>query len=314
MPQVRIFKYPTRKTAVFVTGKERNYNMPIQNSIIKVYQGANVPLDFNIFDADGKPLNYDGTNKHLELKVFDQHTNRIAFIKRLEQVQDVTQQDKAGALMPSVRQNNYKRSIFRTVVEVTDTVDLTPGTHYRWVVMEQSADNDTGYFYSSLDHRVEGELHISSHAAPQVEPSTVLSDASQWTKYTKATEMDYNIVGGDDNAYQRGWTKYVSSAMAGDAQINIIDGIHTLAVYADNLSCVLQVQACLESELPDGQSQHRWFNVPLCDGQVNIEFTDHTGVEPLNFVGNFVWIRIVIYKMEGTGINTGSVKRILVRR
>lgn len=314
MPQVSIFRYNTRKTAVFVTGKERNHNMPIQNSIIKVYQGANIPLDFNIFDADGKPLTYDGTNKHLELKVFDTHTNRVVLLKTLEHVEDTTSVETAGATMPSVRKNNYKKSIFRTIIEVSDTIELTPGSHYRWVVLEQTAMNDTGYFYSGLDHCVEGEFHITAAAMPHVEPTTILSNSSQWIKYTNPDDMDPVVVGDKDNAIAFGWVKYVSDAMAGDAQLNIIDGLHTIAVYVEKFSGVMQIQGCLDLELPSGQSEHRWFNIPLRNGQVNLEFSDHSGVEPLNFVGNFMWLRIVIYKRENDQIDTGSVKRILVRR
>lgn len=322
MPSVNIFKYPTRKTAVLVTGKERTNNMPLQNSKIKVYKGANIPLDFNIFDADGKPLVMTSTNTHLDLKVYDTHTQRIVFVKRLEPVVEtsVTKTDTAGALTPSARSNNYKRTIYRTIVQIADIIDLPAGTNYRWVVMEQDTMNNTGYFYSGLDHMVEGELEITNNAAPQVELSIELPDSTTWTNTTRPDNMDSAIVGDNDNVYAQGWQMFTSSAIPGDAQLNIINGLHTIAFYANQFSGVVQVQACLEAEVPDTQSQHRWFNVPLSNGQVNTTFMNHSGVEAINFVGNFIWLRVVVYqhkiRIEGTDtfINSGKLTKVLVRR
>lgn len=312
MASVRIFKYPTRKTAVLVTGNERTYNMPIQNSKIRVYKGANQPLDFTIFDADGKPLHYDGTNKHLELKVYDNRTRRIAFIKRLEKVEQLTQADTAGALMPSVRGNNHKQSVYRTVVQVSDAIDLPAGGHYRWVVQANDTKYNPEFFYSNLGEHVEGELELLNGGAPIVEPSYVVDEDSGWRSHTRADVMDENIVGNADNVYAQRWTMYTSDGIPGDVQLNVHDGMHTMSIKGDKFTGFIQVHGCLEDDLPDDMSYHRWFPIPLKSGQVNLEYWNFTGIDALNFHGNFNWLRVVYYQRNNG--SQGEIKRILIRR
>lgn len=309
MKPVSIYRYPTRITAVFITGKERTHNMPIQNSKIKVYKGANEPLDFTIFDADGKPLTYDGTGKHLELKVFNKHTNKLVMTKRLVKV--ATTQPQSGALVPSVRKNNHIRSTYRATIEAVDTKTLEPGTHYRWVVQENDVHYNSSYFYSGLGHEVEGEMHISNEASPTVEPSVEVTTFTADRHYGR---MDPYIVGDETNVNKLGWTRYISSAIPGDVMLNLPDGLHTLALYPENFTGIVQIQATLDINVPDGQSDHRWFNVPSSNGKVNYQFTNAKNIEPINFMGNFMWIRIVYYQMAPKEGVTNKIKRILLRR
>ena len=283
--------------------------MPIQNSKISVYKGAGNSLDFTIFDADGKPLTYDTTNRHLELQVFDNSNNKLVITKRLEKVEDSVV-PMSGNNMPSVRGNNHVRSVYRCDVDNTDLTNLPAGSHYQWVVLISDSKYKSEYFYTSLDRKVEGEFHILATATPEIESSSVVVNFQKTTDYRL---MDDTVVGSEVNAASMQWTKFTSDVMPGDVAMNIIDGLHTIALYLKDFTGVVQIQGTLQVQMPDAQADHQWFNIPDANETVSFEYVAANGIDAINFNGNYSWIRVVYYQMM-KGDPTGTVRRVLLRR
>ncbi len=325
MAKVNIYQYKTRQKAVLVTGNERTYNMPIQNSVIKVHKGASQPLDFHLFDADGKPLTLED-QAHVVLKVTNKRTGHVLFEKHLELqgVETLTQADLAGARMPSVGRNNFRGSVFRCIVDYADIIDFDTGTHYRWTVYEEGYTNNN-FMYTGVANEVSGEFHIDDGAAPQTIPSTVLTE-DDFRSYDRVDQMDHEIVGNSEQAIVGMWKKYVSGAIPGDAHLNVTDGMHTIVTQFDGFTGHMLLQGCLDINVPDDQANHKWFNIPS-NGQVVHDILDYTGNAAMNFYGNFMWLRVVFYRQETgevrwvdrvSGIKTpevdhGKIKRIIIR-
>lgn len=312
MQQVSLYSYPTRVSATVVTGSERTYNMPLESSTIKIHRGANMPLEFVLFDADSKPITV-GAGKHLELRITNARTRKTISTQRLEKVVTLTQQSKAGALTPSVRGNNTKRSIYRAVISASDTADVSPGSHYIWTVLMQDTFASAEYFYTNRGHNTTGEVHILDNAFPQMEASEIITPEN-FLMNEKPDLMDEFIVGDSTNVHKFSWKKYTSSAISGDAFNDASDGLHTTAFYTDNFSGVVQLQGTLENMPPDSIAEHRWFNIPAQSGQVNVEFQENTSITPMNYIGNFMWIRVVYYKMEPNKGDNGTITRVVLRR
>lgn len=306
-----IFYIPARYHAVLYTGTERTSNMPLINSIVKVYKGMNSKLDFILLNADAKPFQYTGTSI-LELRVYNTRTKKLVISRRLDKGDDL--QSVPGTTMPSVRGNNEKRSVYTCQIYVSDTIDLVPGTVYSWSVVEQDSNGNGHYFNTSLTDTVTGEFHLLDNAQPQVEQSSVLLP-KDFSVTKTASLMDAAIVGSPNNAAQMGWTRYASSAMPGDMQVSTFEGLHTVAIYPDKFSGIIQIQGTLETMPPTALNDERWFNIPTASRDVNVQCINATQIIPLNYVGNFMWVRVVYYVMEpGTEKNNGSLKRVVFRR
>lgn len=328
MAKVNIYRYKIRQKAVLVTGNERTYNMPIQNSVIKVHKGANQPLDFHLFDADGKPLQYTD-EKHVVLKVTNKRTGHVLFEKHLEHkgIEQLDKSDFAGSRMPSVGRNNFRGSVFGCRIDYTDIINYDSGTHYRWTVYEEGyTGND--FMYTGIGQEVTGEFWIEDGAAPQTIPSTIL-EPEHFRDYSRGDVMDAEIIGNDAaNAYKYQWKKFVSHAIPGDAHLNVTDGMHTLYAQFENFTGHLIIQGCLDISVPDDSATHKWFNIPSGDGTVIHTITNFTGNNAINFHGNFMWLRIVYYQQQpgevvwvdqvsGNKIDnipdTGKINRIIIR-
>ena len=307
-----IFYIPARYHAVLYTGSERTSNMPLINSIVKVYKGMNSKLDFVLLNADAKPFQYTGTAS-LELRVFNTRTQKLVISRRLEKSADL--QSVPGTTMPSVRGNNEKRSIYSCQIYVSDTADLEAGTCYKWTVLEQDANGNGYYFNTSLSNTVTGEFHLLDSAQPQMEPSSILLP-KDFMKTTTHGLMDPDIVGTADNVMRLGWTRYASSAVPGDTFLNTFEGLHTVAIYPENFNGIIQIQGTLEAVPPDAMKDDRWFAIPMSNRLVNITCTNENQIIPLNYIGNFMWIRVVYYVMEPQfpPSNNGKLKRVVVRR
>ena len=312
-----IFYIPARYHAVLYTGTERTSNMPLINSVVKVYKGANSKLDFVLLNADAKPFQYTGA-AILELRVYNTRTKKLVISRRLEKSPDL--QSVPGTTMPSVRANNEKRSEYTCQIFVSDTFDLVAGTNYSWCIVAQDAAGNGHYFNTSLSNAVTGEFHILDSAFPQVEQSSVLTPEDFMMSRTYAL-MDPTIVGEPNFAMQMGWVRYASSAMPGDMQLSTFEGLHTIAIYPNNLNGFIQVQATLEAVPPTALNDDRWFAIPMSNREVNIQCLNENCIIPLNYIGNFMWVRVVYYVMEpedyGLGAKkgaNGSIKRVVFRR
>lgn len=310
MNPIGIFHIPARYDAVLNTGSTRNSNMPLHNTTIKVYKGSNSTLEFVLLDADAKPIDYNGSS-HIEFRVYNTRTRRQVISRRVEKKE--TETSISGTTQPTVSRNNKKRSIFSCPIYVSDTADLPTGTMYSWSIVQLDAYGNGDYFQTTLHDTVTGELHIVDNGQPQVEPSSVLLPEN-FTAETTYGFLDPAIVGDSTSAMKLHWTRYHSEAVPGDLWLNTFEGLHTIAIYPENFTGVIQLQGTLETTPPQALNDNRWFNIPFTNREVNINCINSNSIIPLNFVGNFVWIRVVYYVMEPTEGISGQLKRVVIRR
>jgi hypothetical protein len=78
----------------------------------------------------------------------------------------------------------------------------------------------------------------------------------------------------------------VGSAVPGDSYYGYTDGVHTVAVYGDNLSGRITIQGTLATT----PTEDDWFDI-LLQGLPYKDYTAFTGVEGFTFVANLVYLR-----------------------
>ena len=78
----------------------------------------------------------------------------------------------------------------------------------------------------------------------------------------------------------------VGVAVPGDSYYGYTDGVHTVAVYGDNLSGRVSIQGTLATTPTEAD----WFDI-LLQGLPYKDYTAFTGVEGFTFVANLVYLR-----------------------
>lgn len=92
---------------------------------------------------------------------------------------------------------------------------------------------------------------------------------------------------------------FISSAYSGAARNKNLSGLHTIAIYGDQLTGTLNVQASLENTPPSSDSL--WATVST------ISLNNLSDVQRQDFVGNYTWVRFQL------SITAGSLEKILYR-
>jgi len=88
------------------------------------------------------------------------------------------------------------------------------------------------------------------------------------------------------------------TAVPGDSYYGYTDGIHTVAVYGDNLSGRIIIQGTLATT----PTESDWFNI-LIGGLPYKDYTSFTGVEGFTFIANLVFLRA---KLDRTSLGISN--------
>ena len=100
----------------------------------------------------------------------------------------------------------------------------------------------------------------------------------------------------------------VGVAVPGDSYYGYTDGVHTVAVYGDNLSGRVSIQGTLATTPTEAD----WFDI-LLTGLPYKDYTNFTGVEGFTFIANLVFLRA---KLDRTSLGitnfttAGTVQKI----
>lgn len=78
-------------------------------------------------------------------------------------------------------------------------------------------------------------------------------------------------------------------AVPGDSYYGYTDGIHTVAVYGQNLSGRVRIQGTLATH----PTEDDWFDV-LLSGLPYKDYNEFTGVEGFTFTANLVFLRAIL--------------------
>ena len=102
----------------------------------------------------------------------------------------------------------------------------------------------------------------------------------------------------------------VGDAVPGDSYYGFTDGIHTVAIYGNNLSGRVKIQGTLAQN----PTNDDWFDI-LFSGLPYKDYTNFTGVEGFTFVANLVYLRASLDRTS-LGISNfstaGSIEKILL--
>jgi hypothetical protein len=120
--------------------------------------------------------------------------------------------------------------------------------------------------------------------------------------------------------------EFTGEAVRGDAYFGYKDGLHTVAIYLENFTGRVYIEATLANEPGDND----WFPINLTGNTDYIEYplipnmptglTGDTGVDAYSFQGNLMFLRARIDKTYITPIPTtpaeeallGSIRKILL--
>ena len=100
----------------------------------------------------------------------------------------------------------------------------------------------------------------------------------------------------------------VGVAVPGDSYYGYTDGVHTVAVYGNNLSGRVSIQGTLATTPTEAD----WFDI-LLTGLPYKDYTNFTGVEGFTFIANLVFLRA---KLDRTSLGitnfttAGTVQKI----
>lgn len=81
----------------------------------------------------------------------------------------------------------------------------------------------------------------------------------------------------------------IGEAVPGDSYYGFTDGLHTIAIYGQNLTGRVKIQGTLATNPTDED----WFNV-LIDGLPFKDYNEFTGVEGYTFTANLVFLRAIL--------------------
>lgn len=94
----------------------------------------------------------------------------------------------------------------------------------------------------------------------------------------------------------------------GDSYYGYTDGLHTIAIYGQNLSGRVRIQGTLATN----PTENDWFNI-LLNGMPYKDYQSFTGVEGFTFVANLVFLRAILDR-DSIGItnvtNAGYIEKI----
>jgi hypothetical protein len=250
-----IFYDPLQVEAVLLVGER--LNLPMFHKDLRIFRGVDNTITFNLKDSDRQPVKILGQS--IRAVIVNPYNQELMLTKFL-----------------------YNKDEQNGIYELR----LTPGDVQQWSAgfYQYSLtliDGDTGaetLFYTTLDQDVTGRLELIDKPFPEFVPSKLIKK-DDWTL------VNYN------NVTQPFTVTYITSRFPGDANKDYKDALQTFSVLLKNFTGTLYLQASLEEN--PGTTDDGWFNVSV-DPVSNADFlsyTQATGINVYNFVGNYVWLR-----------------------
>lgn len=242
-----------------------NRNMNPNDVDFKIYKGVANEMDFIIRNLDRKPVPLMG--KKLIITVVNAYNNDVV-IQKFMQIRDPYKGQAVARITPA------------------ETAELDVG-YYRYTILMVNEDGYETILYTDMDQKARGYFELRDGALPPPRLPRILLGEDF---------LPYMITNVPPT------TVYVSSAVPGDALLDLTDSLMTYAVYLQNWSGRLIVQASLEATAPDPYES--WIILH------EREYSNFTGIDWNNIEGNYTWIRFV-YENDDT--NEGTFVKVLFK-
>ena len=243
-------------------------NSKVYDRRLTLHRGVSNPITFTFKNEDQKAQ--DITSKTYEFNMIDSESKKAVITKTLTILDDGSTVSTKGDASCTITEG-----------------DLLPldAKFYNFSVREVKSDNSREITYADTGYAAAGTVEILDGAYPEFVPSTNVST------FTSGGPL-----------------AFVSGNIDARPGINNNKALHTIAVYTQNFSGTLRVQATMSASPSDSD----FFDVTM-DGEASASnsFTDSTTVTNFNFTGVYHSVR---FAWGNDTNNTGLIDKILYRQ
>lgn len=278
----KLYKYPTVYDLLLDSGNNLcllTDNSPMNNKIIKIHKGVDNEITFRVFNRDRKPQ--DIKNFVLRAKVVNSENRELVIDKFCE----------AG----------YEKGIIKFKMLEGELSDVSPGYYEMAITGEQD-------FISNIPGEVSGTPFYVDHTNDiviQIEVvgkiDTVPVPPFEITEFTPLSNQEHI----SSIALKMG---YYSGAVPASRIKNHIDPVHTIAMYLENYTGIIEIFGTLDHT--PGPDVRGWFRISPTTTEDFVQLENHTGIVPLSFHAQIMWLK---FRHIPAPNNEGKVTKILVR-
>ena len=272
---IKLYQDPVRIWLTQIGNGVRNNNLPLDDNDFKAFKGVTSSVEFSVRNNDRRPIDLEG--KTLIVTIYNPTNGELMLQKEIEVF-------------------NAKRGLARLIITPTDVVNWDPG-FYRYSVIIENDDNTQNILFQDKNQLGRGLLELVDGVLPPIVQSITL-DPQEFTPAGFTFQVTANSP-----------DRWMSSAVPGADQLNLANGLHTFALFANNFTGKFWVQGSLEPEpstdvIPPGTD---WFDIDV-EGTPNpLIFDKFTGIAPYNFFANLNWVRF-LYEVDP--LNQGELTKI----
>ena len=243
-------------------------NSKVYDRRLTLHRGVSNPITFTFKNEDQKAQNI--TSKTYEFNLIDSESKKAVITKTLTILDDGSTVSTTGDASCTITEG-----------------DLLPldAKFYNFSVREVKSDNSREVTYADTGYAAAGTVEILDGAYPEFVSSTNVST------FTSGGPL-----------------AFVSGNIDARPGINNNKALHTIAVYTQDFSGTLRVQATMSASPGDSD----FFDVTM-DGEASASnsFTNSTTVTNFNFTGVYHSVR---FAWGNDTDNTGSIDKILYRQ
>ena len=243
-------------------------NSKVYDRRLTLHRGVSNPITFTFKNEDQKAQNI--TSKTYEFNLIDSESKKAVITKTLTILDDGSTVSTTGDASCTITEG-----------------DLLPldAKFYNFSVREVKSDNSREVTYADTGYAAAGTVEILDGAYPEFVSSTNVST------FTSGGPL-----------------AFVSGNIDARPGINNNKALHTIAVYTQDFSGTLRVQATMSASPGDSD----FFDVTM-DGEASASnsFTNSTTVTNFNFTGVYHSVR---FAWGNDTDNTGAIDKILYRQ
>ena len=243
-------------------------NSKVYDRRLTLHRGVSNPITFTFKNEDQKAQNI--TSKTYEFNLIDSESKKAVITKTLTILDDGSTVSTTGDASCTITEG-----------------DLLPldAKFYNFSVREVKSDNSREITYADTGYAAAGTVEILDGAYPEFVPSTNVST------FTSGGPL-----------------AFVSGNIDARPGINNNKALHTIAVYTQDFSGTLRIQATMSASPGDSD----FFDITM-DGEASASnsFTDSTTVTNFNFTGVYHSVR---FAWGNDTDNTGLIDKILYRQ
>jgi hypothetical protein len=242
-------------------------NSKVYDRRLTLHRGVSNPVTFTFKNEDQKAQDISAktvaSGNYYELNVIDSETSKSVITKTLTPLDDGSTLSTKGQATCTITEG--------------DLLSLD-AKFYNYAVREVKTDGSREVTYSDTGYSASGTIELLDGAYPQFVPSTSVS------------------------AFTLSGETFTSSDIPARPGINNNKALHTIAIYPNNFSGTVRVEATMVGTSPTDDD---YFAVTSTD------LTSESAVSSLNFTGVYQNVRFIAVRTADT---TGRIDKILYRQ